>query len=362
MNIETKFPSKIVGFASLIILLFCSSQPSLSQVTPNELSRLSLEELLGVEISDINGGKRWLFSYEFRYLDVGKYQTGTKRLSFDDVLFSTGETRTGSNFPIVPTFIKQRVHSFSIGRELSNKVSLSVTLPVVSQETAHISSVPDFEEFVLESKGVGDIALLGRYKIHRSATASASIGAGISFPSGSITKMGDTPRDGMGSLERLPYTMQIGSGTYDFLATASYEKDVGDWAVGANGSATLRTGMNKNNYRLGNNYGIELTARFKGWARFHPGLSINIRTTDYITGQDETLLVPNTPYPFGANITDPGNFGGEKAQLGGNVRVCLNDSCGLNINLKASMPIYQNLNGIQQRERFSVSSAISYSF
>ena len=362
MHIKFKIPSKVAGFASTLILIFFGTQSSIGQVTPNELSRLSLEELLGVEISDISRKKRWLLSYEFRYLDIGMYQSGTKRLSFDEVLFSPGEIRTSSNFPIVPTFIKQRVHSFSIGREISTKFSLSVTLPVVSQETAHISSVPGFNEFVLESKGIGDIALLSRYKMHRSAVSSASVGAGISFPTGSINKLGDTPRDGTGSLERLPYTMQIGSGTYDFLAIVSYERDAGNWAFGANGSATLRTGMNENNYRLGNNYGLEVTARFKGWAKIHPGLSVNIRTIDDITGQDETLHVPNSPFPFGASITNADNFGGEKAQVGANVRVCFNDSCGLNINLKASIPIYQNLNGIQQRERFSLATAISYSF
>jgi hypothetical protein len=36
------------------------------------------------------------------------------------------------------------------------------------------------------------------------------------LPTGSIDEVGDTPRNGSGTLERLPYTMQLGSGTYDF--------------------------------------------------------------------------------------------------------------------------------------------------
>lgn len=362
MNIKLNPQSKITGFISLFILIFCGTQPVISQVTPSELSRLSLEELLGVEISDISAKQRWLLSYEFRYLDVGMYQTGTTRLSFDDVLFSPGETRTSSTYPIVPTFIKQRVHAFSIGRELSSKLALSLTVPLVSQETDHISSAPGFANFLIESSGVGDIALIGQYKIHRSASASTSVGLGISVPTGSINQRGDTPRGGAGTLERLPYTMQIGSGTYDFLITAGHESDVGNWALGISGSATLRTGRNEYDYRLGNNYGAEITARFKGWSKFRPGLFINIRTTGEIRGQDQSLIISEDPFLFGASITDPANFGGEKAQLGGNLRLCVNSSCGLSANVKASVPIYQNLNGIQPRERFSVSTAISYSF
>jgi len=363
MNIFNKISPKNIGVTGCLFFAVFGTQSAVGQVTPSELSRLSLEELLGVEISDISAKKRWLLSYEFRYLDVGMYQTGTTRLSFDEVLFSPGEeTRTSSTYPIVPTFIKQRVHAFSVGREISNKLTLSLTVPLVSQETDHISSAPGFANFLIDSSGVGDVALIGQYKIHRSASASTSVGLGISLPTGSINQRGDTPRAGAGTLERLPYTMQIGSGTYDFLVSMGHESDVGDWAVGISGSATLRTGRNEYDYRLGNNYGAELTARFKRWSKFRPGLFINIRTTGEIRGQEQSLIIPGDPFLFGASITDSKNFGGEKAQLGGNMRLCLTDNCGLNVNMKASVPIYQNLNGIQPRERFSLSTAINYSF
>lgn len=353
------------NYAFLLVLLcsiFVFSPLASAQVTPNELSRLSLEDLLGVDIEDITGEKHWLLSYEFRYLNVGQYQAGSTRLTFDDVQFLPGNTRTNSNFPIVPTFIKQKVHALSVGREITNEWSLSVSVPFVKQDTQHISFIADFEEFEIESSAVGDIMLLGQYRFHRAASSHASFGFGVSLPVGSIDEFGDTPRDGVGTLERLPYSMQIGSGTYDFLAALKFEHDVGKWAFGVNGSATLRTGTNNNGYRLGNNFGVELTSRFKGWSRIRPGLNINVRTTQAIHGGDSSLLVANSAFPFGASITDPANYGGEKAQIGGNVRLCSEDVCNLSLNVKASIPIYQNLNGIQPRERFSLTSSISYRF
>ena len=362
MSNFVKTQTKSTCLIAFFLAYLSFTQATTAQVTPNELSRLSLEELLGVEIEDISDNKRWLVSYEFRHLNVGQYQTGTDRLTFDDVQFTPGETRTETNYPIVPTYIKQSVHAFSIGREITNSFALSISVPFVKQSTQHISFIPGFAEFEIKSDGVGDIAVLSQYKFHRTATAHGSFGLGISFPVGSINRLGDTPRAGTGTLERLPYTMQIGSGTYDFLANIAYERDVNTWAVGLAGSATIRTGMNNNGYRLGDNYGIEVSARYKAWARVRPALSVSLRTTQHIKGGDESLLVPGTPFPFGASITDPDNYGGEKAKLGGSLTFCIKATCGLNFTIRAALPFYQNLDGIQLRERFSLSSAVNYSF
>ncbi|PCI60030.1 MAG: hypothetical protein COB37_10365 [Kordiimonadales bacterium] len=333
-----------------------------AQVTPSELSRLSLEDLLGVEIEDIVKKKRWFIAYELKYLDIGQYQQGTNRLTFDEVQFVPGETRTDRNYPIVPTFIRQTVHAFSLGRAFSSEFSVGINIPYVMQSTQHVSIVPEFNEFTLRSGSIGDISIMGQYHLTRSATSHTTIGFGISLPTGSINQTGDTPRAGTGTLERLPYTMQIGAGTYDLLANLSYERDAGKWALGIDASTTIRTGRNANAYRLGNNYGVALNARFKGWSAIRPSISLSFRATKRIQGRDESLVIQGSPFPFGASITDPDNFGGEKIKVGGNVRVCLIKVCSLSLNFKGAVPFYQNLNGIQPRERFSLSSAINYSF
>jgi hypothetical protein len=354
MGVRLLMPFALMGFVAGI---------AAAQVTPNELSRLSLEELLGVEIEDITKDKRWFLGYEFRHLNVGKYQMGTTRLSFDDVQFTPGtEARTSSNYPIVPTYIKQSAHSFRVGRDITTELSLSVSVPIVMQSTDHISIVPGFDEFVIKSKDLGDISLAAQYRFHRAASSHAFVGFGVSLPTGTIDEVGDTPRAGTGTLERLPYTMQIGSGTYDFLLDFAFEQDVKNWALGVRADTIFRSGKNKFDYRLGNNYGLEFTARYKGFARVHPGLKVSFRTTERINGRDESLVIPGVPFPFGASITDPRNFGGEKIKVGGSLRLCLKDSCTLNILVRGGLPIYQNLNGIQPRERYSLSSAINYSF
>ena len=64
--------------------------------------------------------------------------------------------------------------------------------------------------FTTSTQGPGDLKLSGLYNIMRQNRQSFHLNAGISFPTGSINERDDTPA---GSNVRLPYPMQLGSGT-----------------------------------------------------------------------------------------------------------------------------------------------------
>ena len=71
------------------------------------------------------------------------------------------------------------------------------------------------------------------------------VGAGISFPTGSIDKKDDTPA---APDQQLPYPMQLGSGTFDLLPGLTYLGQAGKLGWGAEAMATLRLGENSNDY------------------------------------------------------------------------------------------------------------------
>ena len=83
---------------------------------------------------------------------------------------------------------------------------------------------------------------------------------GISFPTGSIDETGDTPR---GKNTPVPYTMQIGSGTYDLQPGILYTGHDGDLTWGAEFSTKFRVGRNKKNYSLGDRGAV--SAWIKKW-------------------------------------------------------------------------------------------------
>ena len=66
------------------------------------------------------------------------------------------------------------------------------------------------------------------------------------MPTGSIDEEGDTPR-APGS-QQLPYTMQLGSGTWDFPLFLSFRKYEARWDWGMDASYTLRTCSNDRDY------------------------------------------------------------------------------------------------------------------
>ena len=91
---------------------------------------------------------------------------------------------------------------------------------------------------------------------------------------------------------RLPYAMQLGSGTYDLLPGITYQMFQNKWSFGAQYMATIRTSENSENYTLGDEHKIT------GWASYswHHNLSTSVRLAyldvDNIDGADPKIAAP----------------------------------------------------------------------
>lgn len=349
--------------ASTLIVLSLSTFAA-AQTTPAELIDMSLEDLLDLDISesDVKMQKKyWEFNLSYTKGSFGGYKSGTTELSFQDVLFSQGELRSSQNYPVVPTFICQNAIYASASYHISDRTSLSVSVPYITQSTDHISSVPGFQEFILKTEGIGDIAVALAHGKKLSNGDNLTGVIGVRLPVGSIDETGDTPRNGPNTLERLPYTMQLGSGTLDLTGSVTYLRNVKDFSVGVNVNGVLRTGKNDNDYRLGNNMGTSIFARYTKNHHFQPGVRLSARHIGRINGADTSLQISG-PFPFPASITDPSNYGGEKVSATATVRSCIKSDCLLSFSAEYSKPIYQNLNGTQPMERNSFSLGTSLKF
>lgn len=352
--------------SALTFAMLSFSSTATAQSTPTELADLALEDLLNFDITEEDSNssepiKRWDFSYTYRKLRSGGYRSGTTNFSFDDVLFSLGDVRTPRNYPVVPTYICQDVHAFTVGYALNDKLSVNVLVPYIRQATDHISSVPGFADFLLKSKGVGDIGVSISHQEHLTKSSALQLSLGVRLAVGSINETGDTPRNGTGTLERLPYTMQIGSGTTDFTGAINYSKLVSDFRLGFGTNTTIRTGKNDNGYRLGNNFGTTAWAQYSKNHWLQPGVRVNVRAIQKIHGGDTSLRVPAAiPYP--ASITDPNNYGGTKAHISALLKVCPKSDCKMSFTGEYGVPIYQNLNGIQPKDRSYISASAALKF
>ena len=203
-----------------------------AQTVPSDLLDLSIEELFDAnvvsEAERQSTHSRWHLSYTYAISEYDEYYLGTRSVSYDEVLFTPGiDTRTKNNYPVVPTEISQEVHAIRVAYDVTQATTLRAQLPFVMQSTDHISIISGYDAFNISSEGIGDIALVVDSTVSQSLNSLWKIGAGLSVPTGSIDEEGDTPR--AAGNQQLPYTMQLGSGTWDFPLFVSFRKYEAQW-------------------------------------------------------------------------------------------------------------------------------------
>ena len=347
----------------LFITLFALGTRVYAQSVPSDLLELSIEELFAVDINDDNSTagirNRWNFLYRYQKSHFHDYLDGSKKLSLDEVLWSPGqEPRTDKNFPVVPTRIDQDVHAFVVGYNFIDNLSIRLAIPYISQSTDHISVVPGYSEFNISSEGLGDLSVLGSYRLSVSDSTSWHLGLGLSLPTGSIDEQGDTPR--APGDQQLPYTMQLGSGTYDIPAFISYlaKKDKFSW--GADFVAKVRLGKNDRNYRLGNNASASTWIRLTTINWIEPSIRLTYRYSGQISGEDSSLSVPG-PYPYPAPVVDPRLFGGKQLELELGLKIPL-PRLAWYVDVVYGRPLYQSLNGPQSAEDDHIALSFSLGF
>ena len=337
------------------LLCFFATSYCLAQSTPSEFAQMSLQELFNQSIYDTEIQQEkpsaWTLKYQYKAAEFEGYLDGSQAISYADVLWNkVPEDRTDKNFPILPTTITQEAHVFALRYQFNSRWQGHISLPYIKQKTDHESIVPNYNTFTIASKGIGDTSILASYNLD---SYKWRLSLGVSLPTGSIDKKGDTPR--AAGDQQLPYTMQLGSGTYDFPIELSYQSSLIP-NLNMNMSANIRTGTNDRNYRLGNNYSLNGRYKIDFSQNLQVFAGLAFQYSGSIHGQDNSLLI-NSPFPYPAGITNPKLYGGKKVNAG--LGVLLQLPSNYQLNLELGKPVYQNLNGPQPKEKWRSSLYIS---
>jgi len=339
--------------------------PSLgwAQTVPADLMDLSIEDLFAANVvtqeEQSIDKKRWHVSYTYAQSQFDEYYQGSHSKTYEEVLWRSGEVRTKDNYPVVPTKISQEVHVLRVGYDLDQDITVRVSMPFIKQSTDHISIVPGYDAFNISSSGIGDIVVLADMAFARTVNSVWRVGAGLSLPTGSIDEQGDTPR--APGDQQLPYTMQIGSGTFDMPLLATYEKFENGFRWGVDAGATYRLNKNDRDYRLGHKVAAGGWLKFTSLGLIEPGVRLSYRWQGQISGEDSDLSVPNPAFPYPAPVVDPSDFGGQQVDLAVFARLPLG-SDGWFVEATYSEPVYLDLNGPQTSEKFHANITIGTSF
>lgn len=277
----------------------------------------------------------WMLSYRYMHMFMKENQDGSSNLSTGDVL---------KRFMVSPISMKTDMHMLGAMAAPTNWLTLSTMVPYVFRSMDHETRMG--KTFRTRSEGFGDIQLNGLVPAIKTENHQVTLKAGVSFPTGSINQRDATP---MGRNQRLPYPMQIGSGTYDLLPGITYRGQSRHWSWGLQSGGTVRLGKNENDYRLGNQVFITPWISRK-WSRWlSSSVRVNGQAWGNITGADPELnpRVIATARPdlrsgrrldmlFGINLLSP-------------VQGVLKNQ---RLAIEMGFPLHQHLSGPQLKTKF----------
>ncbi len=286
-------------------------------------------EPIGVMGGHIHGASEWMVSYRFMRMDMDGNRKGTSRVSTSDVL---------TDFMVAPLNMTMDMHMFGLMYAPTNTLTLMAMVPYLDIEMDHVTRMGN--KFTTESDGIGDIKVSALYSLLDTGNHKVHLNAAISLPTGDIDQEDDTPA---GPNQKLPYPMQLGSGTWDLLPGITYSGQDGAWSWGSQALATIRLGENSNDYTLGNR--LNLT----GWVGHQLGRPANMtlrldgQTWGNIDGADPDLN------PMMVPTADPDRRGGTRLDLLAGVDYMRHSGAltGNRLAIEGGVPIYQDLDGPQ---------------
>ncbi len=198
-------------------------------------------------------------------------------------------------------------------------------------------------QFSSASSGIGDTRVSALYRLYDSEHHSLHMNLGLSIPTGAIDERGTvlTPMD-MRPEVRLPYGMQLGSGTWDAMPGLTYNGRQGDWSWGTQALAIVRTGDNDEGYRLGNELTLNGWLQY-AWARgLSTGLGARYQRSAAIEGMDDQIMLP-------VQTADPDNYGRRQWSLSTSLNWAIQSGPLRNHRLAVEYltPLQQDVNGVQ---------------
>lgn len=328
----------------IITLLLCFSH--IVNAAPHQAShKMNQHAPIGVMGDHMHMKGEWMFSYRRMTMTMEDNIQGSDSIANANILANT-------NYRVIPSKMTTTMDMFGAMYAPSDKFTLMLMINYLDKEmqsTTYNMMDSSFKgNFSTHVSGLGDTKLSVLYSLHKGSENHLHLNLGISIPTGDIDKTDEIlmPMSMMGQNlvnKRLPYPMQLGSGTYDLEPGITYNGQ-SDWLKwGGQIKGVFRLSDNDEGYTLGD----QVTA--SSWAsyRVNPWLATAVRLTytdsKNIDGQDDQI---NTLMTQSAKAN---NFGGERLDVSFSVTLLGTkpEHRGHQIGIEYTTTVDQDANGIQ---------------
>ena len=295
-----------------------------------------------------------MLSYRYMNMQMEGSRIGTNSVTPEEIVTTVPNRFAGTpgqppTLRVVPTDMTMQMHMFGAMYGLTDRITLLGMTSFVRNEMDHITfqggmGTNVLGNFTTASDGIGDTMIGALVGLDNGKKAHREINAGfvVSIPTGSNTFEDEVlAPNGMMPTLRLPYPMQIGSGTFDLKPSLVARDRFGDVSLGAQITGTFRLGSDEGYSRgdIG-----ELTA----WMAYEPrpwvSLSTRLtgRTIGRIDGIDPLIIAP-------VQTADPDFQGGETLEVlfGMNLLGQEGYVRGHRLAFEVGLPLVRDLNGPQ---------------
>ncbi len=309
-----------------------------------------------------------MVSYRFMRMRMDGNRDGTDSLSPEEIATTVPNRFFGlpmqpPTLRVVPVDMTMDMHMLGAMYAPTDWLTLMVMGTYIEKTMDHVTfqgpaGTTRLGAFTTESDGFGDTSVSGLVRLYEDDIHHVHLNAGLSLPTGSIDEEDRilTPMGGQPTV-RLPYPMQIGSGTFDLLPGITYMGLGQRFGWGAQYMGTVRLGENDEGYTFGDKHMATAWASYL-WA---PWVSTSVRvigtTLGTIDGIDPRIVGP-------VQTADPDNQGGDVIELGFGVNLLGTEGLvrGHRIAVEGTVPIYRDLNGPQLETDWTLTIGWQYAF
>ena len=323
------------------------------------------DSLMGTHMHDAG---EWMFSYRFKHMRMDGNQKDGSSISDDEIATTIPNRFSGMagqppTLRIVPQVMSMDMHMFGamygvndwltlMGMAMYMKKDMTLTTYMGGMGTTTLGN------FSTYSSGLGDTKVSSLIKLYENNSAKIHGQLGFSLPTGSIDEEDDvlTPMN-MRTTMRLPYSMQLGTGTYDFLPALTYAAAHDSWSWGAQYQGEIRLeDENDEGYAWGDKHTFNSWVGYQ-WADWIGSTArLSAWTMDEIDGIDSNIMGP-------VQTADPDNYGGETVEFGLGINLSPPDEfSNHSMSLELATPLYQDLNGVQMETDWSMTFAWKATF
>jgi len=301
-----------------------------------KLDRASDFAPAGVMLDHTHEKGDWTFSY--RYM----------RLAKEDLLDGSSRANPLSlaGFQTLPTSQTENRHFFGVMYAPRDRFTFAIMLPYIQRDLQVVNSGIPLE---VETTGIGDTQLIFLIPFIQKGDERSHLKLGVSAPTGSIQE--EQPNG-----QRLPYTMQLGSGSWEILWGITYTGQYKWLSWGSQFESLYRLNDNYIGYRLGTTYDASLwvTGGLGDW------LSASVRIAWHKVNNihDVDPSLDKTLSPLNDNMKQ----GATRLEIGPGLNFLLPFAGGQRLAVEAGFPFWQTVDGPQLGTELTVTASWQWIF